>query len=94
MTRKDLTNLSRANDTINGTALENSTIKDTINKCPSPSNEMNMAVAMNCPGYEPLVSGAFTNSCTVSCDSCHNFQNHKCVVNLYDKVLAGIDDSK
>jgi hypothetical protein len=95
MTGKDLMNLNRANDTLNGTAIDNSIIKGDVDKCPKPSNQINMTIGMNCPGYEPLVSeGTFTNACTVSCNSCHNFKNNKCVVNLYDKVLAGIDDSK
>lgn len=91
---ENLNELNRAQNTLNGTAIENSTIKASVDRCPQPSNQINMTIAMNCPGYEPLVSETFTSSCTVSCNSCHNFQDNRCVVDLYDKVLARIDDSK
>lgn len=56
-------------------------------------NEL-MMVAVNCPGYEPTVNNV-TNTIGAdnckSCDNCHNWQEHKCVVNLFDPVLASLD---
>lgn len=79
----------------NGTVIGNSKVENQSNQCPAPSNQINMTVASNCSGYESVVSNSMTNgSCAVSCDSCKNFKNHKCVVNLYDKVLCSIDDCK
>lgn len=58
------------------------------------SNEQMMMVAVNCPGYEPLIQNT-TNTIGAdnckSCDNCHNWENHKCQVNLFDQVLTSVD---
>lgn len=93
--KREKNHRNSAEATMNGTGIYNSTINNNVNQCPQPSNQTNMTVAMNCPGYEALSSGSMVSgSCEVSCDSCKNFKNNKCVVNLYDKVLAHVDDSK
>lgn len=85
----------RTADAFDGTAIENPTLKNDISRCPMPENQETMTIGQNCPGYEPLVSGTLeSSSCIVSCNSCRNFKDHRCVVDLYDKVLARIDDSK
>lgn len=85
----------RTDDILNGTAIENSVLKNDINVCPMPENDLNMVVGQNCEGYEPLVRGALeSGNCVVSCNSCRNFKDNICVVDLYDRVLARIDDSK
>lgn len=52
-------------------------------------------VAEHCSGYKPLQTG-FTSSVgkgsCVSCETCQNFENNICKVNLFDKVLAGLDE--
>lgn len=85
----------RTVDTLDGTAIDNPMMKNSGSKCPAPENQVNMTIGQNCPGYEPLVSGTMESSqCVISCNSCRNFKDHRCVVDLYDKVLARIDDSK
>lgn len=58
--------------------------------------EQLMHVGQSCPGYEALGSG-FENSIGLenskSCTNCHNYQGGKCVVNLFDKVLCGLDQT-
>lgn len=58
------------------------------------SREQLMMVAVSCPGYEPLTHDV-TNTIGAhnckSCDNCHNWQDHKCVVNLFDPVLTSLD---
>jgi hypothetical protein len=53
-------------------------------------------VAVECPGYEPmrehLVSTIGAEG-GVSCGNCHNWQNERCVVNLFDKVLSSLDQT-
>ncbi|MGY0373884.1 hypothetical protein [Clostridium sp. JNZ J1-5] len=93
--KKENSDLNRVETTMNGTSIDNPKINSSVNQCPQPSNQTNMTIATNCPGYEPVVSSSMMNGeCTVSCNSCRNFKDNKCVVNLYDKVLARIDDSK
>jgi hypothetical protein len=53
-----------------------------------------MMVAVNCPGYEPTsnnVTNTIGASNCKSCDNCHNWQDHNCVVNLFDPVLTSLD---
>jgi hypothetical protein len=53
-----------------------------------------MHVANSCSGYESVRSGFESNIGTQvskSCGNCKHFKNNKCEVNLYDKVLAGLD---
>lgn len=85
----------RTRDALDGTAIDNPMMRNDVFECPMPENQETMSIGQNCPGYEPLVSGAMESSqCIVSCNSCRNFKDHRCVVDLYDKVLARIDDSK
>lgn len=60
------------------------------------SKDQLMMVAINCPGYE-ATNNNFTNSIGAnnckSCDNCNNWQNHKCIINLFDEVLTSIDQT-
>lgn len=53
-----------------------------------------MHVANSCSGYDSAGSEFQSNIGTPSsksCSNCKHFKNNKCEVNLYDKVLAGLD---
>jgi len=60
------------------------------------SRDQLMMVAINCPGYEPTQNN-FTSSIGAdnckSCDNCHNWKDHNCTINLFDKVLTSIDQT-
>lgn len=93
--KKEKTDLNRVEASMNGTSIYNPKMSNSISKCPESTSQINMTIAVNCPGYESYVEDSMVNGvCSVSCDSCRNFTDNKCVVNLYDKVLARIDDSK
>lgn len=60
------------------------------------SRDQLMMVAVNCPGYEPLrkdVTNTIGAENSKSCDNCHNWQEHRCVVNLFDQVLTSLDQT-
>lgn len=61
------------------------------------ANEMQMKmIAVNCPGYEPVrndVTNTIGAENSKSCGNCHNWQDNKCVVDLYDKVLSSLDQT-
>lgn len=62
---------------------------------PTAVAQQNITVAENCQGYQPIKSeGAFVSGyvSTTTCNNCQNFKNSKCQVNLYDKVLASLDE--
>ncbi|AYF53980.1 hypothetical protein G8S49_13130 [Clostridium botulinum C] len=67
-----------------------------INLESASSTELNMVVASNCSGFDSLVKNNMISGdqCEVSCDNCRNFQNKKCVVNLYDEVLCNLEENK
>lgn len=53
-----------------------------------------VSVAQNCPGYEPLNNSTYSmlsSTESESCMGCENFKKGKCVKNLFDSVLAGLD---
>lgn len=53
-----------------------------------------MSVGSNCPGFTTtesgLVSSVGTNM-SKSCTKCQHFKDNKCDIDLYDKVVAGLD---
>jgi D-arabinose 1-dehydrogenase-like Zn-dependent alcohol dehydrogenase len=54
-----------------------------------------MQVANNCQGYEAMNSGltsAVGASNCKSCKNCKHLKENKCESNLYDGVLASIDE--
>ncbi|MBU3146822.1 hypothetical protein [Clostridium sp. CF012] len=59
-----------------------------------PNIEQMSHVANSCDGYDS-VGTEFQSSIgtpfSKSCNNCHHLKNDKCEVNLYDKVLAGLD---
>ncbi len=59
-----------------------------------PNIEQMMHVANSCNGYDSVGTGFQSSIGTPfskSCGNCHHLKNDKCEVNLYDKVLAGLD---
>ena len=59
-----------------------------------PNIQQMTHVANSCKGYEPIGTGfqsSIGNTYSKSCDNCQHLKNDKCEVNLYDKVLAGLD---
>jgi hypothetical protein len=53
-------------------------------------------VGSACPGYEPDDFGFQSSTGEAyykSCTNCRNLRNGKCVKNLYDSVLASLDQS-
>lgn len=80
---------------IEGPSLSNQQIISGIGDFPTAVAQQNMTVAENCQGYQPIKSeGAFVSGyvSTTSCNNCQNFKDNKCQVNLYDKVLASLDE--
>lgn len=78
-----------------GTSMPNQQITGTTMDFPTTIAQQNMTVAENCQGYQPIKGeGAFVSGyvSTTSCNNCQNFKNSKCQVNLYDKVLASLDE--
>jgi len=62
----------------------------------SASLQDRMHVANSCSGYEPISSGfvsSIGSSYSKSCDNCKHFKDQKCESNLYDAVLASLDQS-
>ncbi|MCI1945911.1 hypothetical protein [Clostridium luticellarii] len=62
------------------------------------SNEEMKHVGSSCPGYEPDDFGFKSYSSDAepdyrSCTNCRNLKDGKCVKNLYDQVLAGLDQT-
>lgn len=58
------------------------------------SKEQLMMVAVNCPGYEPTEQGVTNTigaSNSKSCDNCNHWEDHKCIINLFDPVLTSLD---
>lgn len=58
------------------------------------SKEQMMMVAVSCPGYEPIknnVTNTIGAEDSKSCGNCRNWQDHKCIVNLFDPVLTSLD---
>ncbi|MCJ7688721.1 MAG: hypothetical protein MUO60_05300 [Clostridiaceae bacterium] len=56
--------------------------------------EQMMHVANSCNGYNPVRSGLQSSIGTAfskSCGNCEHLKNDKCEVNLYDRVLASLD---
>ncbi|MBW9150527.1 hypothetical protein K2F40_16450 [Clostridium sp. CM028] len=59
-----------------------------------PNIEQMTHVANSCKGYDSVGTGFQSSIGTLfskSCNNCHHLKNNKCEVNLYDKVLAGLD---
>lgn len=59
-----------------------------------PNLEQMAHVANSCNGYDSEGSGFQSSIGTAfskSCDNCKHLKNDKCEVNLYDSVLAGLD---
>lgn len=55
-----------------------------------------MHVANSCQGYNCTSTGfqsSIGTTVSKSCTNCTHLKNEKCDVNLYDKVLAGLDQS-
>jgi len=51
-------------------------------------------VANSCNGYDSVGAGFQSSIGTAfskSCGNCHHLKNDKCELDLYDKVLAGLD---
>ncbi len=59
-----------------------------------PIIDQRMHIGNNCNGYDP-VGTEFQSSIgtpfSKSCDNCHHFKDGMCEIDLYDKVLAGLD---
>lgn len=78
-----------------GTSVANQQITSGTMDFPTAVAQQNMSVAENCSGYQPIkAEGAFVSEyvSTTSCNNCQNFKNSKCQVNMYDKVLASLDE--
>lgn len=78
-----------------GTSMPNQQITGTTMGFPTTITQQNMSIAENCSGYQPIkAEGAFVSGyvSTTSCNNCQNFKNSKCQVNMYDKVLASLDE--
>ncbi|MBU3093791.1 hypothetical protein KPL35_17290 [Clostridium sp. CF011] len=59
-----------------------------------PNIEQMTHVANSCKGYDSVGTGfqsSIGTSFSKSCDNCQHLKDNKCEVNLYDKVLAGLD---
>ncbi|MGH4122258.1 MAG: hypothetical protein ACREV6_04945 [Clostridium sp.] len=59
-----------------------------------PNIEQMSHVANSCNGYDSVGMGfqsSIGTEFSKSCSNCHHLKNDKCEVNLYDKVLAGLD---
>lgn len=59
------------------------------------SKEQLQAVASNCSQFRSVFEGTFTSSVqpNSSCENCKHFtRNHKCDINLVDKILTRITD--
>ena len=51
-------------------------------------------VANSCNGYDSVgteFQSSIGTQYSKSCDNCKHLKNDKCEINLYDKVLAGLD---
>jgi hypothetical protein len=59
-----------------------------------PSTEQLMAVAFNCSDYSPVISSVTSSmNSDISCATCANYKNNKCVIDVFDKVLSGLDQT-
>lgn len=59
-----------------------------------PNIEQMAHIANSCNGYDSVALGFQSSIGTIfskSCNNCKNFKGDKCEINLYDKVLAGLD---
>ena len=59
-----------------------------------PNTEQMDHVANSCDGYDSVGTGfqsSIGTQFSKSCENCHHLKNGKCEVNLFDKVLAGLD---
>ena len=58
------------------------------------SAEQLMAVAFNCSDYSPVISTATSSmNSDISCVTCANWKNNKCAIDVFDKVLTGLDQT-
>lgn len=52
------------------------------------------AVGQMCPGYDYIGSDSWVTSSNtdgVSCETCIHWEDHRCNIDLFDKVLTGLD---
>jgi hypothetical protein len=59
-----------------------------------PNLEQMTHIANSCIGYDPVGTGfqsSIGTEFSKSCGNCKHLKNDKCEINLYDKVLAGLD---
>ena len=59
-----------------------------------PNIEQMTHVANSCNGYDPEgneFQSSMGTAFSKSCGNCKHLKNDKCEVNLYDSVLAGLD---
>ncbi|WP_051931816.1 MULTISPECIES: hypothetical protein [Clostridiaceae] len=55
-----------------------------------------MSVGSNCPEFSPTEGGLVSSvgsSMSKSCAKCKHFKNYKCDIDVYDKVVAGLDQA-
>ncbi|SKA84828.1 hypothetical protein SAMN05443428_10672 [Caloramator quimbayensis] len=58
------------------------------------NKEQLMAVAASCSEYSPKKNdNSFLNYSGVSCENCSHYDGNRCMINVYDKVLNGLDQS-
>ncbi|MCY6372784.1 hypothetical protein [Clostridium ganghwense] len=78
-----------------GSSVSNQKIISEMANAPMATNQQTMSVAKNCPGYKAInQQHSLNSSCAsaVSCNTCQNFQNSACQIEMFDKVLAGLDE--
>ncbi len=59
-----------------------------------PNIEQMSHVANSCNGYQSVGTGfqsSIGTKFSISCENCQHLKNEKCEVNLFDSVLAGLD---
>lgn len=58
------------------------------------NKEQLMAVAANCSNYSPKSKEAsYINFGGATCELCSHWDGERCMINVYDKVLAGLDQT-
>jgi hypothetical protein len=60
----------------------------------SASRDQLKLVGLACPGYDSeSLTSASDSEKGRSCETCTNWDGEKCVINYFDKVLTGLDQT-
>ncbi|QCX34546.1 hypothetical protein FDN13_13015 [Caloramator sp. E03] len=58
------------------------------------NKEQLMAVAASCSSYSPkATNSSYLNYGGATCELCAHWDGERCMINVYDKVLNGLDQT-